>query len=766
MRRLLSSTAALSIALTSAQPWPLMAQTVTGDGSVVAADGTVLCVPAEGAECNPADFADQAAAIEEAMRAAEQAAAEAEAAAQAAAEAEAAAQAEAEAAAAAQAEAEAAAQAEAEAAAQAAAEAEAAAQAEAEAAAQAEAEAAAQAAAEAEAAAQAEAEAAAQAEADAAAAQAEADAAAAAQAQAEAEAAAAQAEADAAAAAAEEATEEPAVEEPAADGTVTEEPVMEDPATDEAVTEEPATEEATTEEATTGEAPTEEATTEDAATGEAATEEPATDETVTEEPATADPATGEAVTEEPATEEATTEDPATGEAATEEPAATEDPATAEATGEAAVEETAPPTLTLPEPTAEVVDPAAGLKTAEPATDAAEVTPVEAPEVTEAEIESLSEILTQPDAIAPGALEAAASFNGLGDKAKTEEPPVPVADLPVPDDAKVVIETLTDTQTRRSDQEFAAAPVALGEGKKSGLSDLEKAGLVVLGALVVGAIINEGRKDRQEVVSNTGDRIVVLKPDGTYQVYKDDDAPLRQPGSTVRTETYRDGSTRTIIERTDGTQIVTVRDASGRVLRRAQYDRLGREIVLIDDFWEEEPVVVRDLPKPRKDRVTISTADENAALKAALAAKEAAKAGRKFTLRQIREIPEVRALAATIDVESVTFDSGSSAIKATEAASLAELGGLMQDLLDANPAEVFLIEGHTDAVGNAAMNLALSDRRAESVALALTEYFDIPPENMVVQGYGESELKIDTQKDERRNRRVVVRVITPLMKTGK
>jgi len=778
MRKLLSSTAALSIALTSAQPWPLMAQTVTGDGSVVAADGTVLCVPAEGAECNPADFADQAAAIEEAMRAAEQAAAEAEAAAQAAAEAEAAAQAEAEAAAAAQAEAEAAAQAEAEAAAQAAAEAEAAAQAEAEAAAQAEAEAAAQAAAEAEAAAQAEAEAAAQAEADAAAAQAEADAAAAAQA--EAEAAAAQAEADAAAAAAEEATDEPAVEEPAADGTATEEPateepVMEEPATDEAVTEdaatgeavteEPATEEATTGEATTEEAPTEDATTEDATTGEAATEEPATDETVTEEPATADPATGEAVTEEPATEEATTEEPATGEATTEEPAATEEPAT-EATEEAAVEETAPPTLTLPEPTAEVVDPAAGLKTAEPATDTAEVTPVEAPEVTEAEIESLSEILTQPDAIAPGALEAAASFNGLGDKAKTEEPPVPVADLPVPDDAKVVIETLTDTQTRRSDQEFAAAPVALGEGKKSGLSDLEKAGLVVLGALVVGAIINEGRKDRQEVVSNTGDRIVVLKPDGTYQVYKDDDAPLRQPGSTVRTETYRDGSTRTIIERTDGTQIVTVRDASGRVLRRAQYDRLGREIVLIDDFWEEEPVVVRDLPKPRKDRVTISTADENAALKAALAAKEAAKAGRKFTLRQIREIPEVRALAATIDVESVTFDSGSSAIKATEAASLAELGGLMQDLLDANPAEVFLIEGHTDAVGNAAMNLALSDRRAESVALALTEYFDIPPENMVVQGYGESELKIDTQKDERRNRRVVVRVITPLMKTGK
>ena len=90
---------------------------------------------------------------------------------------------------------------------------------------------------------------------------------------------------------------------------------------------------------------------------------------------------------------------------------------------------------------------------------------------------------------------------------------------------------------------------------------------------------------------------------------------------------------------------------------------------------------------------------------------------------------------------------------------------MQDLLDENPGEMFLIEGHTDATGKAAMNLALSDRRAESVALALTEYFDIPPENMVVQGYGEAELLIDTQKDERRNRRVAVRVITPLLRTA-
>ena len=742
MKRLLGSTAALSLALAPVQPWPLWAQT----------DGSVQCDPSQDANCPPpGDNGAAQAAAEEAARA--QAEAEAQAAAQAQAEAEAraaeeaAAQAEAEAQAAAQAQAEAEARAAEEAAAQAAAEEAAKAQAEAEA--KAAEEAAAQAAAEEAAKAQAEAEAAAQAAADEAAkAQAEADAKAAADAAAADEAAKAQAEADAKAA--EDAAT--ATEEPAPAETATEAPATTEPVTPEApvTTEQPATEEP-------------------AATGEAATEEPATEQPATQEPAAQDSATQEpAVTGEPATatDEAAPAEPATGEAAvTDETAPEAASADQPADQPATAEEIIPPTVTLPEPTAKVVDPAAGLATAAPDTATAAEAPVDVPEVTPTQVESLSEILADPNAVKPEGLEAAA----LAERhmpPSSEDDRGKLAEMPAPKDAAVQVETLTEHDSRRADQEFAAPPVLLKDGKKSGLSDLEKVGLVVLGALVVGTVINQGRKDERRVVSNTGDRIVVLRPDGTYEVYKDDDTILRRPGSTVRTERFRDGSTRTIVERGDGTQVVTVRDASGRVLRRAQYDRLGRELVLIDDFYEEEPVIVTKLPKPRHDRVTISTSDDNAALKAALAAKEAKKAGRSFSLRQIREIPEVRALAATIDVDNVTFDSGSSAIKAGEAENLADLGGLMQDLLEANPAEVFLVEGHTDAVGNAAMNLALSDRRAESVALALTEYFDIPPENMVVQGYGESELLIDTQKDERANRRVVVRVITPLMKKGK
>jgi hypothetical protein len=67
MKKLLSSTTALSIALFNVQPWPLMAQTLLEDGSVVAIDGTVLCVPTAETMCDPMNFIEAAAAIEAAL---------------------------------------------------------------------------------------------------------------------------------------------------------------------------------------------------------------------------------------------------------------------------------------------------------------------------------------------------------------------------------------------------------------------------------------------------------------------------------------------------------------------------------------------------------------------------------------------------------------------------------------------------------------------------------------------------------------------------
>jgi outer membrane protein OmpA-like peptidoglycan-associated protein len=85
------------------------------------------------------------------------------------------------------------------------------------------------------------------------------------------------------------------------------------------------------------------------------------------------------------------------------------------------------------------------------------------------------------------------------------------------------------------------------------------------------------------------------------------------------------------------------------------------------------------------------------------------------------------------------------------------------IISDNPAEVFMIEGYTDAVGQDVDNLSLSDRRAESVADILSNNFNVPPENMVPQGYGEQYLKVPTDGPNRENRRVAVRRVTPLLK---
>ncbi|MFN3606333.1 MAG: hypothetical protein ACK4SS_03930, partial [Cypionkella sp.] len=110
MKRLLTSTTALSMALMPLQPWPLLAQVLAEDGRILAADGSVLCEPVADLACdieNP-ELIEAARVIQERVDADAAAAAELEAAL--AAEAEAAAAAELEAALAAEAEAAAAAE--------------------------------------------------------------------------------------------------------------------------------------------------------------------------------------------------------------------------------------------------------------------------------------------------------------------------------------------------------------------------------------------------------------------------------------------------------------------------------------------------------------------------------------------------------------------------------------------------------------------------------------------------------------------------------
>jgi outer membrane protein OmpA-like peptidoglycan-associated protein len=321
------------------------------------------------------------------------------------------------------------------------------------------------------------------------------------------------------------------------------------------------------------------------------------------------------------------------------------------------------------------------------------------------------------------------------------------------------ETITEETARSSDEDFTggitseAGTAAVAPTSDDGLSKFEKALLLGAGALAVGAIVRGNR----EVVGTSQDRLVVSRSDGNLEILKDDNALLRQAGSQVQTRTFDDGSTRTITTRADGSQVITVRDADLRVVRRVLVRTDGTEVRLIDDTAKFEPVDVTRLPPPAP---AISAEGSENALRAALEREGAF--DRQFSLAQIRQISEVRKLAPAIEVDTITFETGSAAIRPEQARGLTELGNALSRLIARNPNEVFLVEGHTDAVGSASTNLILSDRRAESLALALTEYFAVPPENLVVQGYGESDLRIATDTDERANRRAGVRRITQLM----
>jgi outer membrane protein OmpA-like peptidoglycan-associated protein len=459
---------------------------------------------------------------------------------------------------------------------------------------------------------------------------------------------------------------------------------------------------------------------EEAPVEEAVAEEAPAEEVIAEEA----PVVEEAPVEESGAEEAPAEEAVVEETPTQDVAAEEAPAE-EVTQEAVVEE-APAEEA---PTAEMAEEAPAAEVVAEEAPAAEVTPAAPP--------------TPEETVQETSTAAAASDSEV--------------------EGEITTETVVEGDVRTADEDFETAATsdvaASASNNNRGLSNFEKALLVGLGAVAIGSILSNG----DEVVSNSGDRVVLQGTDGQLRVLKDDDVLLRQPGSDVRTETFNDGSTRTFVTRADGSEVVTIRAADGRVLRRALIQVDGSQIELFDDTREERAIDVSTLPRAAIPTRPASSTFTEAQLRAALAAEMAVPLDRTFSLRQVRSIREVRELSPVIELSAITFPSGSAAIQPDQSRELAILGTAIKDLIVERPGEVFLIEGHTDAVGAAGYNLALSDRRAETVALALTQYFDVPPANLVTQGYGESLLKVQTLEAEQANRRATVRNITQLLR---
>jgi outer membrane protein OmpA-like peptidoglycan-associated protein len=186
----------------------------------------------------------------------------------------------------------------------------------------------------------------------------------------------------------------------------------------------------------------------------------------------------------------------------------------------------------------------------------------------------------------------------------------------------------------------------------------------------------------------------------------------------------------------------------RNIRRVELEKPSniRRIVIEDDA----DFASDDLPE---DLFAAEVEDED--IERALLAPPRKKIARRITVEEIATQPKVRASMTRIEVDTIRFGFNEAFVREEEVDSLDQIASVIERVLKKYPREVFLIEGHTDAVGGDAYNDKLSKARAEAVKKALSTYYIIPTKNLKTVGLGERYLKIPTAEQEQENRRVSI-----------
>jgi outer membrane protein OmpA-like peptidoglycan-associated protein len=297
---------------------------------------------------------------------------------------------------------------------------------------------------------------------------------------------------------------------------------------------------------------------------------------------------------------------------------------------------------------------------------------------------------------------------------------------------------------------------------------------------------EERGDRT-IIREGNDRVIIRDGDRTI-IRSDENERLGRNARDVRQE-RRGNQTVTIIQRPDGSEIVTIKDDDGNLIRRVRRFQ-GREVVIIDNErawerggrWDKDRGwrdrdrdrglhldFYLDLPPvrvaiPREEYIVDADDAGYEEYEEALAAPPLVRSERSYSLQEVTQNVRLRERVRSIDLNSITFPTGEWTVPPDQVAQLEDLARALKTVIERDPTQVYLIEGHTDAVGSQIDNLSLSDRRAEEVAAILTENFQIPPENLVTQGYGEDYLKVNTLSANEENRRVTIRNITQLLST--
>lgn len=111
-------------------------------------------------------------------------------------------------------------------------------------------------------------------------------------------------------------------------------------------------------------------------------------------------------------------------------------------------------------------------------------------------------------------------------------------------------------------------------------------------------------------------------------------------------------------------------------------------------------------------------------------------------------------AISMSLTGSAFSSGASDLSEAARKALNEAAGILRR----NPHEKIIIEGHTDAIGSAARNMQLSQRRAEAALNYLTEVEGLPVNRFVTRWHGEEKPLASNTLEEGRelNRRVEIK----------
>ena len=117
----------------------------------------------------------------------------------------------------------------------------------------------------------------------------------------------------------------------------------------------------------------------------------------------------------------------------------------------------------------------------------------------------------------------------------------------------------------------------------------------------------------------------------------------------------------------------------------------------------------------------------------------------------KKLYDALAAKGRVATQGIYFDTGSDRIRPESTPTLKEIGAMLKD----HPELKLTIEGHTDNVGSAASNQALSEKRAAAVRQFLIDSYQVDAARLEAKGLGQSKPAVsnDTPEGRQNNRRV-------------